>query len=500
MELTNIKGMKVSEAFLVNTKNFDTIINALATYDADDIVIDSDLLERLGYSDPNDLLVIRLLKDLNIINNDGKPSTHFKEFQNPETTNLALAKGLTTAYEDIFNNYPKLYQSKPDEINNAFLEVFKNHKTELIIKYISNTFYKMVNYVGVSTITKALNEDTDEDSQPVESEAAVLTQNGSYRTKNLPSGETIGKSDVEDIINRLAGSHNTIEANIPKEGKADSISEQTETPTPAQSVSENQEDPEPFEESSEKKEKDDTKDSNSQNIDDKNPIDLNIPLNETERTEISTKNSTSKQKFVQKALLRKSDLLFKMKRWEQLIPTLEEIINRYDTKKYPTLKKEVSKTIMRRAISLLKLNRNEKALPALDQVINRFKDSDNPELYNQASHAMLHKVQLLEKTGNSKELLPLYNTIVNRLNDSSEIQMLEKLDDIYLKRFDLILESNNEDEILDASSKLIDRFKGSGKHTDYIQKAMIKRAEMLDNMNRDEEALKAYNQFLGMFG
>ena len=121
--------MKVSEAFLVNTKNFAPIIETLVNHDEDDIVVNSDLLERLSYSDPNDLLVIRILKDFSIIDNDGKPGKYFKEFKNPETTKIALAKGLVTAYEGIFDEHPDIHQLPPEKIKEVFENYFKDKKT-----------------------------------------------------------------------------------------------------------------------------------------------------------------------------------------------------------------------------------------------------------------------------------------------------------------------------------------------------------------------------------
>ncbi|NGP88049.1 DUF5343 domain-containing protein [Fodinibius halophilus] len=493
--------MKVSEAFLVNTKNFDTIINALVNHNAEEITIDSDLLERLGYADPNDLLVVRLLKDLDIIDNDGNPSTHFEEFKNPDTTHLALAKGLITAYEDVFKNYPKLYQASPDQVKEAFVDLFKDKKTDLIIKYISNTFYEVVNYVGINTVTSVLGNHNNE-PEPVESGVAELSQAGSYQTKNLPSGETIGKSDVEDIISRLSGAQKNLDNNARVKDEESPVQKEPESPEPTPPPAEDEQAEAPSAEKEDSKESETNKVSENpvNNQPEPSPAKLDMPLNKSTEPEVNTQRGEPEHKVVQKALFRKSELLFKMKRWEELVPTLEKIISRYDNEKYPHLKNAVSKAVMRRAISLLKLNRSKEALPALNQVIARFKDSDNQDFYNQASHAMLYKAQILENSGDSQELLPLYNTIVDRLDESSEIQMLEKLDGIYLKRFDLILETNKKDQILDASSKLIERFKGSGRYTNYIQKAMIKRAETLDSMNRDEEALTAYDEFLDMFG
>ena len=231
------------------------------------------------------------------------------------------------------------------------------------------------------------------------------------------------------------------------------------------------------------------------------PIDLDVPMSQATKSTNAMQNVTQKNEFVKKALLRKSDLLHKMKRWEELVPTLEEIIDRYDNEENIDFREAVERSVIRRAFTFLKLDRNEEALPALNTVISRFKDSDKDEFYKQASRAMLFKANILENNNASTdELLPLYNTIIERLDSNSELLMKEKLDDIHCRRFDLIVDDGDNSTLLDASAELINRFKDSNKHQEYLQRAMILRAETLDEMGEDEAALEAYDEFLERFG
>ncbi|WP_445664870.1 DUF5343 domain-containing protein [Fodinibius sp. AD559] len=558
--------MKVSEAFLVNTKNFAPIIETLVNYDADDIVVNSDLLERLSYSDPNDLLVIRILKDFSIIDNDGRPDKYFEEFQNPETTKIALAKGLVTAYEDIFDQHPKIYKRPPEKIKEVFEQYFKDKKTDLIIKYISGTFEKIVSYVGVSTIDAVLNGEIENQKVAAEVTAVeaskkssgnngsgnVDTHTDSDKNNQQVKKEEISDNNIDDFLNDFETSdskNNSSEApenhspnssdtknqsdDPPIQKFVESIEEETEMST--ESAEENGQSTEPeelsdtLEEIEEENSKEIDNSGNSEDEDNLNfdideqsgqeyesdsskpnqekentdidPFDLELPLSQATKPTKAMQNVTKEHQFVQKALLRKSDLLHKMKRWEELVPTLEEIIDRYDNQENIDFENAVERAVIRRAIALLKLGKNDEALPALNSVINRFKDSNNKEFYQQASRAMLFKANILEnKDAPSDQLLPLYNSIIDRLDSNSELLMKEKLDEIHCRRFDLILDKNDTSMMLDASSKLISRFKDSEKHQEYLQKAMIIRAETLDEMGEDEAALQAYDEFLKRFG
>ncbi len=484
--------MKVSEAFLVNTKNFETIINALVSQNTGE-VINSNLLEELGFSDPNDLLVVRILKDFDIIDNNGKPSKHYQEFKNPNTTKAALARGLVSAYEKLFKEYPKIHHAPPDKVKQAFEEIFEGRKTDLIIKYISGTFQKVATYVEPTTIDAVLQGESVSVNEPVVAEAE-LSQNGNNGSLNSSEKQTetvsqqISSKSINDLINNFEKQQNPTASSDDEEKNTLSVQEHSKGNEEPED-----EDDDPFnfvdEDSSQP-----SVTPNTETID-MAPSDLDIPLSSSTQSG----DKPTEHEFVQKALIRKSDLLQKMNRWEELVPTLEEIIKRYDNKEYPGLSEAVSRSIIRRAVALLKLHRTDEALPALNSVITRFKDSENKEFFDQASRAMLYKTTILEKKG-SEDLLPLYNAIIERLDGHSDIFMREKLDEIHLKRFDLIINKGESSEIFEASTKLIQRFKDRNEHRIYLQKAMIIRAEMLDEMGHEEEALAAYDQFLKAFG
>jgi len=556
--------MKVSEAFLVNTKNFAPIIETLVNHDEDDIVVNSDLLERLSYSDPNDLLVIRILKDFSIIDNDGKPGKYFEEFKNPETTKTALAKGLVTAYEGIFDEHPDIHQLPPEKIKEVFENYFKDKKTDLIIKYISGTFQKIVSHVGVSTIDEVLYSGADKDKVTAEI-AAVEASDSNNNNRNEHKNNHTDSDNKDQQVQREEISENNLDDFLSSFESSDSKDSSFDIPNnQSQSSPDNtsQEDPsvqeydknieEETDMSTETKEKneenftseelsdtpedvgeqdtieknksDDLEGEDDTNINqdepsdqksestssektiekekaDIHPIDLELPMSQATKSTNAMQNVTKEHQFVKKALLRKSDLLHKMKRWEELVPTLEEIIDRYDNEENIDFKESVERAVIRRAMAFLKLDKKDEALPALNSVINRFKDSNNDEFYDQASRAMLFKANILEKKeAPSDELLPLYNTIIDRLDSNSELLMKEKIDEIHCRRFDLILDEDDTSTLLETSEELINRFKDSNKHQEYLQKAMIVRAETLDEMGEDEAALEAYDEFLKRFG
>jgi len=494
--------MKVSEAFLVNTKNFESIIGALVSYDSDELVIDSSLLEILGYADPNDLLVIRLLKDFNIITNDGEPGKYFDEFKNPKTTQRALARGVLDAYSQLFEMDPKIHQASIDKIKETFEEAFDGEKTDLIIKYISGTFQKVVTYVGAKTIDAVRKESETQAVTSSMAETAKIGSNNHHEGKSNSNfvRESIGNKNIDDLVNDFDAKKSGDEIVKNKDNEPDfSIKEFEMKEIEEEEIDIENEDPFGLEDVSDDSEQGNTPNKDLKSNGNSDDLESLLPSVNHEPIDKMENTITTEGNFVQKALIRKSDLLHKLHRWDELLPTLEEIIKRYDNEEHSSLKDIVSRSIIRQAMTLLKLNRPTEALPILNNVISRFKDSTNKEFYDHASKAMLFKAQILEKE-DSQNLLPLYNMIVDRLDSSSEILVKEKLNHIYLKRYDLILQEGSQNEILEASTGLIERFKNNNEHREYLQKAMIKRAEILDELGHDEEALKAYDDFLENFG
>ena len=209
-------------------------------------------------------------------------------------------------------------------------------------------------------------------------------------------------------------------------------------------------------------------------------------------------NITTNEK-VEKALVKKAELLYKLERFEDVLPAYNDVISFFDDSDKEHLKEAVAKAVINRVAVLNKLDREDDLLPALDEVIDRFENSSVSEYYEHASIAMLQKSRLLE--GESPEvLLSLYNDIVDRLRNASNPKIKNQVDEIFVSRFDILSEDGSDNELLDAVEDLIERFKGSQMHTGQLEQAMYKRAEILENLNRDEEALEAYSEFLEKFG
>lgn len=571
--------MSVIENFLVNTSNFDTILQTLINDQNVPSKITDTYFKSLGFQNPSDLLVIHLMKGLNILEKDGSTNKRFKEFREPSTTQKAVAKGIVEAYEGLFRMEPQIYKMQREELQKIFSEVFAGQKSELIFKYMANTFSKLVSYAGVEHIQQILSESdpSTENTKPeqkenkVENEQDEVVETVEESVANThTNGIHRNGIDNEPFTNGLNGhAAHTNEPEPAEEPDSEAFESPIEAPKEERgdisfedlvglnSTNPTQPETQPVSPKNSLKNADVSSEINQENLESSNPkkqpnlqpasdtdsannnkhsekhqdssdesnsfITSSIPVNSSSTEDSTDTDEEPAEKLntvspepvhdvteqssklkddtkLHKALIKKADLLYKLERYESLLPTLDQIIEYFDRANEPFLSEAVSSAIIRRAFVLYKLNKHDQALPALDRVITRFSYSDSEDLYDQASLAMLYKANILEKKNRPEQVLPLFNSIVERLGHTGSSDLKEQIDDIFLKRLDMLLDIGRTEEVLAAADQLIERFKHSQDKLKYLEEAMFRKAEILENMNKYEDALEAYSNFLEKFG
>lgn len=149
---------------------------------------------------------------------------------------------------------------------------------------------------------------------------------------------------------------------------------------------------------------------------------------------------------------------------------------------------------------LYKLDRYEEAIPALDQVYQRFAHSDDDKLYEHASDALVKKMDAAEKLQIQDELEPIYSEVIDRLKDSEKEKYLHYVDHAYINCANIFLAKNQNDKALEALDQVIKRLGNAQRNHGDLAKAMYIRAELLELLGSDQEALAAIEEFLDMFG
>lgn len=565
--------MAVTESFLVNTNSFNAIIEALIELDESPDEVSDELLVSLGFESPSDLLVVHMLKELEMVTVDGKPTELYQELVNPETTDQAIATGILHAYTDLFEINPDFHKLQKEDIHKELNEYFDGRKTDLIIKYMTNTVHKLVTSAGLNNVQKAVDayfEDKPETEEPVTAdessspaEEIATSENGEIGTdtegqvddaeENNIENEKLEKEDkdVEEELSAKSESESDEETTekskksanfdeLPKvrqeekgskniddffrseedenknedeikesaESINNDIDEETVADTDtsdkntASDQQENQDELSKADEDDEIENVEESQESLEQEL-----MQLNMePTNglnkngaETKENPMANLTNIPTDEKVEKAVIKKAELLYKLERFEDVLPAYNDVISYFDNSDKEHLKEAVAQAVINRVAVLNKLDREDDLLPALDEVINRFENSSVNEYYEEASMAMLQKAALLGDASHDM-LLPLYNDIVDRLQNASNPKIKTQVDEVFVNRVDILMDEGSDDELLDAVDDLIKRFKDSQVHTGQLEQAMYKKAEILEGMDRNEEALEAYSEFLDKFG
>jgi len=599
--------MSITENFLVNTKNFESIIQELRSVDKIPGKLNNTFLERLGYSNPSDLLVLHLFKDLEMLEQDGTPTPLFKKFRNDSTTNIAMAEGITNAYAELFKSNAQVYKLQQDELKEEFKKFFGSNKSELILKYMANTFQTLVNYAGLKTMEEVAGERFDDsndngssvnqvsehqnngsDKTPAtgadsEEEIAVVDANdnirkeekgkaaiedffpkkddedegeeeepkGSADDKSEPKSgtdsDTKSEADSESKSDSASGSKSDLEIDLEKElqsgGTADDIDDsEPETEAEAEEESElkrriestKKEIEEQQKEKEKNREEDREKNEPGMNgsivehiskgadsaskldsgdagtedeadpfgFDDDDSSDELEDLDLTEDLDLEEEPPQAKgnKEYLDKAFVKKAELLYKLEKYEEALPAYKTIVDRYRDSDDSFLQEHVSKAIIRRASILGKLQRYDEALPAYDDVIDRFENSDKTEFYNYASEALIKKIEIMEMLELDEPLMPLYTKLVKRLGDSEDPRFASQVDKAFVKVAKMKLDSGEPEKALKAINGVIKRFANKDRENEFLEQAMYQKAELLEQLGRDEEALEAYESFLSKFG
>lgn len=540
--------MGISENFLVNTKSFDPIIKALVERDGVPSTISEQVLEEMGYTNPSDLLVLHVLRGLDIIGQDKTPTDLYEKMTDPDTTQEAIAEGVIKGYGELFEQNPDIHKLQTGDVQELLKEYFGDKKTDLIIKYIANTFQKLVSYAGGKNIEKARNAYLEAKSIPVESktEADSTTEEQEARPdiSETMSQESVKSRSVEEILfgDTPASSENHKEKETAGQETAEESTEAKTPDEPEDSV-EIEEEPaieedkdtvespeaeaEPAAQSEEPKlaeagAEDESESSEEESeeatfeseIHEYTPEDEDEDEDEKEEKILEAMSSSDKEaqsetmaKFdlsnrkVQKALVRRADLQYRLEYYPEALDSVNAILSYFDNADEAFLKNAVKEAVIRRVDILNKLDQKENLLPALNEVISRFSESGNDRYYHHASMAMLQKAEILEQSDFDQEsLLPLYDAIIERLEESSNPSVQDKVTDIFAKRLELLAQSGGRSEFLEALGTSIVRFKDAQRYRKYLEDAMFRKAELLEKMERNEEALDAYNAFLEEFG
>lgn len=173
--------MSLPTSYLITTKNLESFLNSLITAQAPEIFTQK-VLESLEFKSTNDRLFIGLLKSLNFLDENGKPTERYYNFLDQTQSKRILAEAVKEAYSDLFAVKINANELTVPEVKNKFRTLAQGKNSDKVLLLMANTFKALVDYSEWVDVVK----------KPVENISAANITNG--KSVNTPKEE----NDDED--------------------------------------------------------------------------------------------------------------------------------------------------------------------------------------------------------------------------------------------------------------------------------------------------------------
>ena len=143
---------------------------------------------KLGHSGGSARAIIPLLKRMGFLGSDGIPTPLYDQFRNSETEGFAIAKGMKTAYGEVFDRNEFSYDLSREKLVGLVVEITGSTKDNRTTQAICGTF-------------RALNELADFDAQETDKpnpEEKHQEEISAKTSNNLPTpSQTEGTDNIE---------------------------------------------------------------------------------------------------------------------------------------------------------------------------------------------------------------------------------------------------------------------------------------------------------------
>lgn len=131
----------LSNKYIIKSKNLPDIFKRIIEEEPP-LKFNIEFLKKLGFKSSNDYKVIRFLKDLGFLLENGSPTHLYYEYRNPYYSRKLLGRMLIKIYSDIFCNIPNPTKEDQQTIKALFSSTHK--VSDQVSIFMTNTFYTLL--------------------------------------------------------------------------------------------------------------------------------------------------------------------------------------------------------------------------------------------------------------------------------------------------------------------------------------------------------------------
>ena len=163
--------MPLPEAYTTIPGNIPKLLDAMQTAGVPPRVT-VEFLKTLGFKSSNDRNLIRILKAVGFLDDNGVPTAKYREFRDRGKGPAVLADALRVAYEDLFLAHTKAHELSTEKLKGIIAT--KTSKGDRVVSEIARTFQALAKKADFSAEPASIPEETEskEFAEPQEKETA----------------------------------------------------------------------------------------------------------------------------------------------------------------------------------------------------------------------------------------------------------------------------------------------------------------------------------------
>lgn len=190
--------MALPTSYLTSTKNLKSVLEAIQGAQAPDKFTQK-FLESLEFKSNADRLVIGVLKSLNFLDEQGRPTNRYFQYLDQTQGERVLGEAIRDAYEDLFRVNVNAQKLSKQEVINKFKTLSQGSISESVLDKMASTF---VHLCGLADFSSPATHKVDEPE--IQEEPYPIAEN------------TLQAKDQDLAGIRLGGLHYNVQIILPE--------------------------------------------------------------------------------------------------------------------------------------------------------------------------------------------------------------------------------------------------------------------------------------------
>jgi hypothetical protein len=182
--------MPLPSSYLTSTKNLGGILNTIIGAQAPE-KFTVRFLESLGYKSSAERLIIGVLKSLNFLEDDGRPTQRYHDYLDQTQSEAIMAEAVKEAYADLFQVNKNAQNMTGTEVFNKLKTLSQGQYSESVLKKMISTFISLCTQSDFANARNVVAED-DESNETVDESIAGDTKSNNESINISKKGLSIG--------------------------------------------------------------------------------------------------------------------------------------------------------------------------------------------------------------------------------------------------------------------------------------------------------------------